>query len=386
MTNPIVSVIIPCYNDEATVGETLDSLQSQTFRDWEAIVVNDGSNDGSADIIRQYGTDDPRIRHIDQENQGPSAARNAGLAMAKGEFVNFLDADDVLLPNMLKRMVSKLRDDTSIGAVNCGWICGDPQLKDLSWSSSLDEEGQLFEQLAHHNLFPCHSIVLRCEILGNVGAFDCFLPDCHCEDRDLWLRVARAGTRFGRISEPLVIYRMNPVSLSRSPLRHFQAGREVIYRGHRPDPRVKRPAPEFEQGCGCDMKEAILKFLIRCVGFAIAKGDIAGASELLETVLAEECLEITPRDMRAMTNSLWFGTAIPKGNWGELWSRVSRPLLQFLLNEEERLGKPGFAIESILAQWYELGPKFKPEAIPWRELARGLHKKALRRLSQTAAL
>ena len=117
--NPTVSIVIPCYNGEATIGETLQSIQQQAFQDWEAIAVNDGSTDGSADLIRQHQVSDSRIQLIEQENQGPSAARNLGLAVAKGKFVNFLDADDLLLPDMLQRMVQKLDGPASTA-------CGSP--------------------------------------------------------------------------------------------------------------------------------------------------------------------------------------------------------------------------------------------------------------------
>ena len=343
---PTVSVIIPCHNNEPTLSDTLESLRKQTFGDWEAIVVNDGATDNSVEVIHIYEAKDPRFKRIDQDNKGLASARNAGLAAAKGEFVNFLDADDLLLPNMLHNMVHKLGNDHSLTAAYCGWTYSDAKMRDLNWVVRPRFEGQLFEKLAHSNLFPCHSILLRGEILQNVGVFDCSLR--HCHDWDLWLRVARAGCRFGCVSRPLVIYRMIPESLSHNPLTFFEAGKEVIRRGHNPDGRVRDPAGEFKQGCKCSMTEVMLEWGIRCAGFAIAQGDATRASQLFEAVLERGDPQITPKMMGAIRNTLWFAAGVPQGNWKALWPRVSQPLLQFLLKAEERLEIPGFAAQSLV--------------------------------------
>ena len=102
--SPKISVIIPVYNNETYIGSTLDSLLAQSFRDFEAIIVNDGSTDGSADIIRSYATRDQRIRFIERDHMGVSAARNAGLGLAAGEFCTFLDSDDLLPPDAYETM------------------------------------------------------------------------------------------------------------------------------------------------------------------------------------------------------------------------------------------------------------------------------------------
>lgn len=380
MANPTVSVIIPCYNSEATVGETLRSLQNQTFRHWEAIVVNDGSTDGSAKIIRHYQASDSRIQQIDQENQGLPEARNAGLAMAKGEFIHFLDADDLILPNMLQRMVRAFNRKASVGAVHCGWIYGDAGLQDLSWVVPPGLEEKPFLQMGHGYCPPCHSILIRRGILEKVGLFDVTLR--HCHDWDFWLRVARFGTRFARVRDPLVIYRMMRRTLSRNPSTFFQAGRQVIRVAHSSDTRVKTPDAKFAKGCGCAMQEITLHWLIYCVGFAIAKGDPVQASELFETTIVEENLQVSPSDMYAMTNAIWIGSAIPKGRWDLLLPHVSTALLQFLIREEEHLGIPGFTILSMLeiAGLRELQRKANLDNVSANKLLRALKKKILWRL------
>lgn len=105
---PIVSVIIPAYNAEKFITETLVCLISQTLQSWEAIIVNDGSNDKTQEIVQAYSEKDDRIMLINQSNKGCSAAKNIGLANAKGEFIQYLDADDLLSPDKLEAQVEAL--------------------------------------------------------------------------------------------------------------------------------------------------------------------------------------------------------------------------------------------------------------------------------------
>lgn len=381
---PTVSIIIPCFNNEKFVGEALESLRNQTFGDWEAVVVNDGSTDDSEAVIRKYQSIDTRVHCVAQENRGLPAARNTGLACAKGEFVNFLDADDLLFPEMLQKMVQKLVLNSSFGAASCGWIWADSTLDDLNWKISSSHQGQLFGKLAHGNLFPCHAVLLRRKILEQTGEFDCSLK--HCHDWDLWLRVARAGIEFISISEPLVIYRMLPHSLSRNPESLCCAGKEVICRGHRADPRVKNPAAGFVQGCQCLNVELPLRnWLLYCVGLAIAQGDPVQASALFESTFNNGNIFISPKIMKALTHALYFGTATPTCNRDSLPAQTGRTLLEFLLIQEERLELPGFALQSVLEMFEvdSLPLKSDPENMSLRALLMAFKRKAVRCLSQT---
>ena len=111
MHEPLVSVIIPIYNMEPYLGDCLDSVLAQTLTDWEAICINDGSTDGSPAILEEYANKDPRFSIIHQENRGLSAARNTGLAKARGEYVYFLDSDDWIVPEMLNTALSAMEED-----------------------------------------------------------------------------------------------------------------------------------------------------------------------------------------------------------------------------------------------------------------------------------
>ncbi|MGB8691231.1 MAG: glycosyltransferase family A protein, partial [Microcoleus sp.] len=116
-----VSIIIPAYNSAETIAETLTSVQAQTVSHWEAIIVDDGSSDRTTEVANQFVTD-RRIRLLSQSNQGVSVARNAGIALAKFDWLLFLDADDWISPLYLEKMAAALQKDPSLDAIHCGGI------------------------------------------------------------------------------------------------------------------------------------------------------------------------------------------------------------------------------------------------------------------------
>ncbi len=114
-----VSVIMPAYNAEKTISKSVESVLLQSYNDFELIIVNDGSTDGTEDIIRSLAQRDPRIRNISISNGGVSAARNVGLSKSEGEYVTFIDSDDEMEPEFIEKMISKMSDDCDL--VCCGY-------------------------------------------------------------------------------------------------------------------------------------------------------------------------------------------------------------------------------------------------------------------------
>lgn len=105
---PLVSVIVPCYNQARFLPETLESVVSQSFQDWECVIINDGSTDNTIDVAQTYSSRDPRFRLVTKPNGGLSSARNRGLLEAKDKWIQFLDSDDILLPEKLEKQVTLL--------------------------------------------------------------------------------------------------------------------------------------------------------------------------------------------------------------------------------------------------------------------------------------
>lgn len=214
---PKVSIIIPAFNVASYIGETLDSVFAQTFADYEVIIINDGSPD-SEELERALARFIDRINYIKQENRGASAARNAGLRVARGEFVAFLDADDLWLPNYLDEQIKFIIE------CDCDLVCADAEV----FSDGSYEEQTYMESLmadappagdvtflgllsAEQSLITSGVVVRREQVL-EVGFFDEALRNS--QDFDLWLRLAHKGTRMAYQRRTLLRYRSRDNSLS----------------------------------------------------------------------------------------------------------------------------------------------------------------------------
>lgn len=180
-----VSVIIPTYNRGWILNEAIDSVLSQTFKDYELIVVDDGSDDNTADILENYSK---KIRIIHQENQGVSAARNRGIVSSNGRFIALLDSDDLWLPEKLNRQISFFRNhpDAIICQTQEVWIRNGKRVNAGKRHKKLS--GMIFEPSLSLCLVSPSAVMFKRELIDMVGLFDESLPAC--EDYDLWLRVS----------------------------------------------------------------------------------------------------------------------------------------------------------------------------------------------------
>ena len=119
MKDPLVSIIVTCFNQANCIANTLKSVVAQTYTNWECIIVDDGSEDDSAEVIKELIRDDKRFTYLFQDNQGVSKARNKGFTVAKGDFINFLDGDDTFLPDKLKEQIQVFKDNPEIAVCIC---------------------------------------------------------------------------------------------------------------------------------------------------------------------------------------------------------------------------------------------------------------------------
>lgn len=202
---PNVSVVIPAYNASRFVGEAIRSVLAQTYEDFEVIVVDDGSTDGTCDVVN--GFHDERLRYTYQENQGPSAARNTGVQLSRGEYIAFLDADDLWSPPMLEACLAFLNDNPATDVVSVRSRHIGPDGEPLGVTLPMTEVGgpDLFEYLVLGGGIHTSSAVIRRDCLQAVGLWD---ESLHGNtDWDLWLRMAAAGFRFGFIDRDLDLCR-----------------------------------------------------------------------------------------------------------------------------------------------------------------------------------
>lgn len=215
-----VSIIIPSYNNASYLSEAIESVLRQSSSDFEIIVVDDGSIDGTSDVLKKYIRD---IKYFYQNNNGPAAARNRGLQEAEGEYVAFLDADDLWLPNKIAKSID------FIDRNKFDWICTDCIRKELDtgYISTKKLVDWVFDPVSHEmkllrnglfffpsiNLFTI-TVVARKECFRKAGFFDQSLMIG--EDCDLWFRFEEAGLRGGYLPEALSIYQVNKSSLTKS--------------------------------------------------------------------------------------------------------------------------------------------------------------------------
>lgn len=208
---PAVSVIIPCYNHAHYLGHALESVLAQTFRSWEAIVVDDGSTDSTRDVAAQFS--DPRIRYIYQGNRGLSAARNTGIRAAQGEFLAFLDADDEWEPRFLEMCANALTANEAVTAATTLTKFIDEAGAELPrLGGKAVRADAVGERLLEGGFFPVHAALMRAEDVRQAGMFDESLTSV--EDWDLWLRIAGQGGMFLSVAEPLARYRISTGSMS----------------------------------------------------------------------------------------------------------------------------------------------------------------------------
>jgi len=210
-----VSVIIPAYNAMAYLPETVASVLGQTLKDFELIIVNDGSSDDVETWFSQLT--DPRVRLISQSNQGLACARNTGIANTQGEYIAFLDADDLWEPTKLEKQLQLMEQNPAVGLAYTWVAYIDETGKSTGRVFSHQADGQVWEQLIQHNIVECGSVAMvRRTCFDQVGVFDSQLTSFNVnEDWDMWLRIA-AKYPFGVIKEPLVLYRQHSNGASKN--------------------------------------------------------------------------------------------------------------------------------------------------------------------------
>ncbi|BAB73987.1 glycosyltransferase family 2 protein [Anabaena sp. FACHB-709] len=261
-----LSVIIPVYNSESSVAETLRSVLAQTYRDLEIIIVDDGSTDKSIDICKQF--QDERIRIIHQQNRGLAGARNTGIRQARGEYLAFVDSDDLWLPEKLAKHLEHFERSPEVGV-------------SFSRSSLIDDQGKplgIYQMPKLTDITPeylfCRnpisngsSVVIRRAVLDTIkfqenlyGEVEDFYFDDsfrQSEDIECWLRIALQTTwKIEGIPEALTLYRVNMGGLSANVLKQYESWERIL---------VKTQAynPEFIERWGNRAKAYQLRYLAR---------------------------------------------------------------------------------------------------------------------------
>lgn len=229
MNMPRVSIVMANYNYGRFLPAAIESVRAQTFRDWELIVVDDGSSDHSHQIIERF-LHDVRIRFHPVPHLGQSGAKNAGLSLCRGEFIAFLDADDAWTPEKLRRQLLVFEGRPEVGVVCTGRTLMDEDGRPLAYCQPPLPRGRVLAELFRDNFLCFSSVLVRRIVFEHVGGFDPSLD--LAIDYDLWLRAA-AHYEFECVPEALVRYRAGHANLSRRLVERIKTALLIMRRFER---------------------------------------------------------------------------------------------------------------------------------------------------------
>ena len=219
MNNQVVSIIMPAFNAGLYIEESITSVINQTYQNWELIIINDGSSDNTADIAAWLASKDSRIYLINQQNKKLSGARNTGVRAAKGEWIAFLDADDLWVPEKLEKQLLYADKNPDCGLIfSDGFKFYDDLLENrvpYETISGSFTAAEMYKLQYHGNYIPVLSVIVKKKHFDAIGFLD-EDPNLYggCEDWDYWLQFAIHGVSFYGIDEKLFYYRRHLTNMS----------------------------------------------------------------------------------------------------------------------------------------------------------------------------
>lgn len=235
LQSPLVSIIIPCYNYGSFISQTLDCLLTQSYQNWEAIIVDDGSTDETQQLISEYVKRDQRVVYIHQLNQGPSVARNTGLKNARGVYIHFLDADDLLSRDKLTAQVNYMEHNTDCDISYTDAYYFEPEKpnelfknwllteKIKRWIPQIHARGQqVLPYLVRSNIMPTDAALIRRDFLLKHNLY--FDESYHSvEDWEFWLRCAYNNASFEYFDSEAahVLIRVHPYSMTQNSVKMY---------------------------------------------------------------------------------------------------------------------------------------------------------------------
>lgn len=224
----LISVVMPTYNHALFIGKAVESVLRQSYGNFELIIVDNYSQDNTAEIVAAYG--DPRIRYIKYANKGIiAAARNYGISLAKGGYVAFLDSDDLWLPEKLAAQLAAFGGDgTDMVYSRFRTIMGDAVSGEVLPKVKICVSGNIFRTLYLKHFVACSGVMVRKDVLERAGGFNEAPAMVAVEDADLWLRIAMAGRIQCASEAPLFLYRVHDANVSQGYMVKFKRALRLI--------------------------------------------------------------------------------------------------------------------------------------------------------------
>lgn len=361
-----VAIVIAARNAADTIRDTLDSLFDQSFADWEAVVVNDGSTDGTGLVAEEYAQRDARLRVLNASHGGVSAARNAGIEATRAPWIMILDADDQLQPWHLEGMMATARDDATADVVYSDWrIVSATGLEGVRQRVTFD--GPPIRQLSRSVNVVVHGLMFRRDLLERTGPFQPGMPTA--EDWDLWLRMARIGARFRPARADVVArYTMRPGSACSNGLKLVRGVENVVRIAASEDPRVQSrlEVPPYEA-------EELDAMGIHNVLWSASRNLGLGGNpdEVLDELVSRYKAPISgPGATTTIFRALVQGLADPRPDWSAIWPEMRPRVVAMLDRVAPQTIMPCFA-ESTLKGIEELAiEQFDPLVLGPGEVVR----------------
>jgi hypothetical protein len=210
----MISVLIPIFNGEKYLYHSLESIVNQTFIDFEVLLIDDGSTDGSMSILNEFAHHDKRVRIISKTNSGLTDTLNRGLLECRGNWIARMDQDDIASPKRLEQQVKKIESDDAIVLVGSDFVTLDEQTRKTKRYKIPSTHGKMVKRLERlRGFFPHSSALIHAETIRRIGGYDPLA--LFNEDWDLWLRLSECG-KIGSVSEPLMIIRKHPLQMTQN--------------------------------------------------------------------------------------------------------------------------------------------------------------------------
>jgi len=238
---PLVSIVIPCYNSESFLRETLESVLEQTFQDWECLIINNGSTDKTVEIGEAYSLNDSRFKVISKIHGGISSGRNLGIKSVSGVFIQLLDSDDLITPDKITEEVEFLIENPSVDIVYSGarYFYSHDKTRKLHVFSDLGLTGTVeidqsdltaLETIKHRNPFVTSASLYRSSVFDDLGLYDETLQ--YIEDWDFQIRCALAGKQFhylGYKPNQSTLIRLHDSNISKNRIA-VQNGKKMLFK------------------------------------------------------------------------------------------------------------------------------------------------------------
>lgn len=299
----IFSIIIPCYNQGHFLGDALNSILDQEYENFEVIIINDGSTDNTIEIAIENSKKDARIILINKKNQGLSAARNAGLKNASGDYILFLDADDWLNKGFFETYLNAITLYPDFDLFRCGYSYWSPDRSQKYHTHLPIHDGLIYPNVVTQNIGACHSILIRKSLADQLGDFDTKLKSC--EDWDYWIRAGKVGAKIKSIPYDLVGYRYIADSMSKNAKVMYSSLSEVTQRAVRVDRRIVGQT-ESNKDLNWDITPLIKKHFIKCLGVLLHQGKLDEAVAWFQEECAKWKWEFDKKDFASMNSQLTF--------------------------------------------------------------------------------